>query len=72
MTLAPRPQPSSDLMHFLQGELAVPAAAIQLGMRQTHGSATLLPMALWQYGLVTMTELNQILDWLEQRPAPVA
>ena len=66
-----RPSPTAsnpDLIHFLQAELAVPTAAIQLGMRQANGSPALLPIALWQYGLVTMAELNQILDWLEQRP----
>ncbi|NJN22081.1 MAG: DUF2949 domain-containing protein [Leptolyngbya sp. RL_3_1] len=62
--------PSPDLIDFLQDELAVSPAAIQLGMRQARNSQTLLPMALWQYGLVTMGELNQILDWLEQRPVP--
>jgi hypothetical protein len=64
--------PNPDLIDFLQGELAVSPAAIQLGMRQARDSQTLLPMALWQYGLVTLGELNQIFDWLEQRPMPMA
>jgi Protein of unknown function (DUF2949) len=26
-----------------------------------------LPIILWQYGLVTLSQLNQIFDWLERR-----
>lgn len=59
---------SPELLDFLQSELAVSEAGIRLGLRHVDGNPTLLPMALWQYGLVTMAELNQILDWLEQRP----
>lgn len=69
MSFAPNSTVSNpDLIHFLKVELAVPNAAIQLGMRQANGNLALLPMALWQYGLVTLAELNQILDWLEQCP----
>ncbi|MGD1905356.1 MAG: DUF2949 domain-containing protein [Leptolyngbyaceae cyanobacterium] len=59
---------SPDLVKFLQGELALSDSAIQLGMRQANHHPTLLPITLWQYGLVNLTELNQIFDWLEQRP----
>lgn len=33
--------------------------------RQESRFAHLMPMVLWQYGLVTLDQLNQILDWLE-------
>ncbi|PSN10427.1 hypothetical protein C7271_26000 [filamentous cyanobacterium CCP5] len=59
--------PKNDLITFLRHELAVPIDAIKLGLRQTGSAENLLPMVLWQYGLVTTRQLEQILDWLETR-----
>jgi hypothetical protein len=53
------------LINFLQTELAVSSDAIALGLRRAGQSTNLLPMVLWQYGLVTTQQLNQIFDWLE-------
>lgn len=55
----------SRLISFLQEELAVPAASIALAQRQGEQDPTLLPMILWQYGLVTLSQLEQVFDWLE-------
>lgn len=55
-----------DLIRFLTEDLALPSAAIDLAMRRQETSVTQLPMILWQYGLVTLTQLDQIFDWLEQ------
>lgn len=59
-----------ELISFLQNDLAIPARSIQLALRDIEQTPNLLPMTLWQYGLVTLTQLNQIFDWLEQK-APV-
>ncbi|MCU0570341.1 MAG: DUF2949 domain-containing protein [Oculatellaceae cyanobacterium Prado106] len=58
------------LIQFLNDELAVPTAAIALALRhhQEQG-ATLLPMVLWQYGLITLEQLDRIFDWLEMEAA---
>lgn len=56
----------SGLIKFLKDELAISSSAIDLAMRQSQHSSTQLPMILWQYGLVTLTQLDQIFDWLEQ------
>ncbi len=52
------------LIDFLQTELAVPDAAIAFAKRQSEQDPSLLPLTLWQYGLVTLEQLNQIFDWL--------
>lgn len=52
------------LIDFLQTELAVPDAAIAFAKRQGEQDPNLLPLTLWQYGLVTLDQLNQIFDWL--------
>jgi hypothetical protein len=54
------------LIKFLREELALPASAIELAMRYSEQNGAHLPMILWQYGLVTLNQLDQIFDWLEQ------
>jgi hypothetical protein len=53
------------LVRFLQDELAIPPASIDLAVRHHAEPANLLPMILWQYGLVTLEQLDLIFDWLE-------
>ncbi|MBN3890239.1 MAG: DUF2949 domain-containing protein [Nostoc sp. JL31] len=53
------------LINFLLEDLAIPATAISLALRHIEQNPSLLPMVLWQYGLITLTQLNQIFDWLE-------
>ena len=50
---------------FLQEELSIPAESIGLVLRQGEQSLHLLPIIVWQYGLVTLEQLDRILDWLE-------
>jgi hypothetical protein len=54
-----------SLIHFLRDELAIPSASIDLAVRHHPDTPNLLPMILWQYGLVTLEQLDQIFDWLE-------
>lgn len=53
------------LIHFLQTELAIPANAIAIGLRHSEQMPDLLPMVLWQYGLITLEQLDKVFDWLE-------
>jgi hypothetical protein len=52
------------LIQFLREELGLSEAAIALVTQRSELPANLLPMRLWQYGLVTLDELNRIFDWL--------
>ncbi len=54
-----------DLIRFLREELALPADAIELATRQSEQNTAALPMVLWQYGLVTLSQLDQIFDQME-------
>lgn len=51
------------LISFLQEELAIPAASIALALKQGEQDPSLLPMILWQYGLVTLEQLDRVFDW---------
>lgn len=63
----------SQLIRFLEEELAVSASSIafaericrSLTPRHRGSDSTSLPMVLWQYGLVTIEQLDRIFDWLE-------
>jgi len=56
---------NTQLIHFLQKELALSAAAIAMVLRHSEHDPGPLPMILWQYGLVSLEQLEQIFDWLE-------
>ncbi|MBI4780943.1 MAG: DUF2949 domain-containing protein [Oscillatoriophycideae cyanobacterium NC_groundwater_1537_Pr4_S-0.65um_50_18] len=54
-----------QLIQFLQHELAVSSAEINVLLRHPEQAHAPLPMLLWQYGLITLQQLEQIFDWLE-------
>lgn len=61
------------LLNFLQGELALSPQAITLALRQVGPDLHLLPIVLWQYGLVDLQTLERLWDWFAQAdamPAP--
>ncbi len=56
---------AASLIRFLQEELSIPPASIALAQKQSEQDPSLLPMILWQYGLVTLSQLEQVFDWWE-------
>jgi hypothetical protein len=56
---------TSQLITFLQEELDLSANSIDIALRHSEQDPGPLPMILWQYGLVSLEELEQIFDWLE-------
>jgi hypothetical protein len=52
-------------IRFLQEELAISKDSIAMAQRHLEQDPGPLPMILWQYGLVTLKQLDQIYDWLE-------
>ncbi len=53
-----------QFIRFLEADLAIPTDNLLLALRHSEQTPNLLPMILWQYGLVTISELDQIFDWL--------
>ncbi|GAB4341561.1 MAG: DUF2949 domain-containing protein [Leptolyngbyaceae cyanobacterium] len=56
---------TTQLITFLQEELDLSATSIAIALRHSEQDPGPLPMILWQYGLVSLEELEQIFDWLE-------
>jgi len=55
----------TKMIEFLKDELAIPSSSIEFALRHNEGNPGFLHMVLWQYGLVTLPQLDQIFDWLE-------
>ncbi|MBD2677693.1 DUF2949 domain-containing protein [Nostoc paludosum FACHB-159] len=56
----------NQLVNFLEKELAISDKAISLALQHCEQTPNFLPMTLWQYGLITLDQLAQIFDWLEE------
>ena len=59
------PSRYSRLINFLQEDLAISAASLTVALRNRDQDPGSLTMTLWQYGLITLEQLEQIYDWLE-------
>jgi hypothetical protein len=57
---------NSRFIRFLEEELALSADSLAMAMRQREQDPGPLPMILWQYGLITIEQLDLIYDWLEK------
>lgn len=55
----------TGLIQFLQEDLAIPQDAIEVALRHCEQDPGPLPMVLWQYGLITLAQLEKVYDWLE-------
>lgn len=53
------------LLQFLEDELLLSNDSIDLALRHFDQDPGPLPIILWQYGLITLDQLNSIYDWLE-------
>lgn len=54
----------AQFMQYLQDELAIPQTSIEKALHSIGTDSHLLPIALWQYGLLTLKQLDQTCDWL--------
>ncbi|MBW4444927.1 MAG: DUF2949 domain-containing protein [Plectolyngbya sp. WJT66-NPBG17] len=52
------------LTAFLQDTLHLSTDSIILAWKQAEQTPSLLPITLWQYGLISLSQLDQIFDWL--------
>jgi len=56
-----------QLIHFLQEKLTISASSIAIALRMRQQDCEPLPIILWQYGLVTIQQLERIFEWQENR-----
>lgn len=59
------PATYEQFIRFLQDELAISPSSIVIALRHSKNDPGPLPMILWQYGLISLEQLDRIFDWLE-------
>jgi len=52
-------------IQFLREDLLLPQESIDLALKQSPAEHHFLPIILWQYGLVTLSQLDAIYDRFE-------
>ncbi len=55
----------TKLIRFLQEDLAISSSLVDMALKQVEHNPGPLPMILWQYGFVTIEQLDLIYDWME-------
>ena len=65
MVMCSHPQPSApvELEQFLLRRVGLSLNALQLGLRQAELEQAPLPIVLWSFGLLTLEQLQTVLDW---------
>jgi len=59
-----RQPPATDaLLQFLQRRLGLSPSALELGQRQAELEQAPLPIVLWSFGLLSLQQLEEVLDW---------
>lgn len=56
---------SEQFVRFLQEDLQISSTSITLAMRHRPQFFSHFPMVLWQYGLISLEQLERIWDWWE-------
>ena len=64
-----RQPPATDaLLQFLQRRLGLSPSAIELGLRQAELEQAPLPIVLWSFGLLSLSQLEEVFDWQNSQP----
>ena len=57
--------PSKELCNFIIDKLAISHGALELGIKKSSLENSPLPIVMWTYGLITLSQLKIILLWLK-------
>ena len=57
----------TNFVKFLKEELSLSNDSIDTVQRAVKENPAPIPMVLWQYGLITLEELDRIYDWLHSK-----
>ncbi len=58
-------EPSEDLCDFIIDKLGISQSALELGIKRSKFENSPLPIVMWSYGLITLSQLKIILLWLK-------
>ena len=60
---SPQPSPHPELLRFLRSTLGLSENALGLGLKQSQLEQAPLPVVLWRFGLISLDQLDQVLQW---------
>jgi Protein of unknown function (DUF2949) len=55
----------AQTVQFLREHLMLPQSSIDLALKKAPTEYNVLPIVMWQYGLVTLSQLDAIFDYFE-------
>ena len=55
---------STELCNFIIDKLGITQGALELGVKRSCLENSPLPIVMWSYGLITLSQLKIILLWL--------
>ena len=59
----PQPQASPQMLRYLREKLGLSDNALALGQRQAELEQAPLPVVLWSFGLLSLSQYQEVLDW---------
>ena len=62
-TSKPINPPTQDLCNFIVDKLGISQSALDLGIKRARLENSPLPIVMWSYSLLTITQLKLILSW---------
>jgi len=57
--------PSDELCNFIIDKVGISQGALELGIKRSCLENSPLPIVMWSYGLITLSQLKIILLWLK-------
>ena len=67
ITTTPHPVPPTALVEYLRRDIGLSEDALALGVRQAIQEQAPLAVTLWRFGLLSLGQLDQVLDWQEHQ-----
>ena len=64
---SPQPTPAQALLRFLRHQMGLSESALAMGIRQSEVEQAPLPVVLWRFGLISLEQFEQVLDWQDQQ-----
>ena len=64
-TTKPINPPSKELCDFIIDKLGISQSSLELGIKRSYIENSPLPIVMWSYGLLSLSQLKLILSWLK-------
>lgn len=65
---SPQGPPPEPLVAFLRHQIGLSERSLDLGLRQSELEQAPLPVVLWRFGLLSLEQYAQVLDWQDRQP----